>query len=174
MSQAHVMSDQAFLDMPGHIADEVASRPWVQGRELRVDEQGDSDYCRRLLRDEYGVPVYEQVFKRIYRTDCSRAGWVALQNVTPTGEAELIVLADPGLWHRSSLRYFSHWIFRDHKVRRLVLRIPERDGKSQDYARRLGFRYEGRAAEYFRNGQDASVWVMLPRDCRWLPEGGPN
>lgn len=174
MSVEPVMSNQAFYEMPGHIADEVAAQPWVNGRELRFYSQGDTEFCRRVLLEEYGVPVYEQVFKFIHRLDNTRAGWIALQNVTPTGEAELVALMDRGLWHRSLVLFIAHWIFCDLKVRRLVLRIPEHDGKSQDYARRLGFRYEGRAREYFRNGQDASVWIMFARDCRWLPHGGPN
>lgn len=141
----------------------------IANRRIYLQACLDNSVIAELLARDKSVPV--GIVERnliIYTQDFSRAGAVALHNVTATMEAELIASSMTGLWHRSTLRYLAFWIFRQSPVRRLVCRIPANQPKLQDYARRLGFRLEGRAHQYFADDIDATVWVMFADTCPWL------
>lgn len=122
-----------------------------------------------FLREMTGLPIASASSCQILGlANGTRFACFALHNVTPTGEAELVVAADKGLLARSSLRYLAHWIFAEFGARRLVCRIPADNQPAQDYARRVGFKFEGRAHRYFSDDSDASVWVMFAHTCPWL------
>ena len=122
-----------------------------------------------FLREMTGLPIASASSCQILGlANGTRFACFALHNVTPTGEAELVVAADKGLLLRSSLRYLAHWIFGVFGARRLICRIPADNQPAQDYARRFGFQFEGRAKRYFADDSDASVWVMFAHTCPWL------
>ncbi|AMJ61986.1 GNAT family N-acetyltransferase [Bosea sp. PAMC 26642] len=122
-----------------------------------------------FLREMTGLPIASAASCQILGlANCKRMACFALHNVTPTGEAELVAAVDRGLLQRSSLRFLAHWIFGEFGVRRLVCRIPADNQPAQDYARRLGFKFEGKAKSYFADDTDASVWVMFAHTCPWL------
>lgn len=141
-------------------------------RRVFVTEDGPRDDIGVILRDCANLPTPNEVAHRRFHNQAgTRQGVLALYNGTVTGEVEMSVACQEGLIHRSMLRYFAKWIFRDFGARRLVCRIRASDQRVQDFARRLGFRYEGRATAYFRDNEDASVWVMFAAGCPWLSMG---
>lgn len=168
MTEAHHGFDLARD--AGLFADGVAEDAQVKAnRRIFLQAWPDNaDLARMFAQDSAGpIGVIERNLI-IFTQDQSRTGAVALHNVTPTMEAELIASSTPGIWHRSTLRYLALWIFMENPIRRLVCRIPANQPKLQDYARRLGFTLEGRAKRYFTDDIDATVWVMFANTCPWL------
>lgn len=158
-----------FADRQAEAAVDLAGRNILICDDLLPEASGVSLY----LAKSTGLPVLSApASKLLARADGKLFGVFALHNVTGTAEAELLAVAGKGVIQRSVLRYLAMWIFEDCRVRRLVCRIPASNRRLQDYARRCGFRFESRAARYFSDDLDASVWVMSARDCTWLAGGG--
>lgn len=100
----------------------------------------------------------------------TEAGLVAVISAPrPGNEAELVVLANPGVLTRSTLRALSRWAFSIIGLCRLVVRVPTDRPDLQDFARRAGFRFEGIARCGLGPSQNAQTWAMVAQDCRWLP-----
>lgn len=155
-----------------HFADPQSEAAAIQaGRVIlaRHDLVTQREDLPAFLREMTGLPIALASSCQILGlADGTRFACFALHNVTPTGEAELVVAADKGLLLRSSLRYLAQWIFKQYGARRLVCRIPADNQVAQHYARRVGFQFEGRAKRYFADDSDASVWVMFAHTCPWL------
>jgi hypothetical protein len=159
------MEAHVFADPQSEVAANQAGRAILSRQDL-ISQRTDLPAFMQAMT---GVPIASASSCQILGlANGTRFACFALHNVTPTGEAELVVAADKGLLLRSSLRYLAHWVFNDFGTRRLVFRIPADNQPAQDYARRLGFTFEGRATRYFANDSDASVWVMFPHTCPWL------
>nr|WP_137831254.1 hypothetical protein [Methylobacterium sp. L1A1] len=84
-------------------------------------------------------------------------------------EAELIIVAEPGVLSRSVVRDLCRWAFHGLGLLRIVVRVRSSDTKLADYLRRGGFAFEGEAKDYFTEGDHASVWAMSIYRCPWLP-----
>lgn len=150
-------------------ADSQAEDAQVQANRGLLAQPLDNALMANLFSLNHAAPVgMVEKNQLIYSRDYNRSGAVLLHNVTATMEAELLVSASPGVWHRSTLRYLANWIFRELPTRRLICRIPANQLQLQDYARRIGFTLEGRAKRYFSDDIDATVWVMFANTCPWL------
>ena len=68
---------------------------------------------------------------------------------------------------RGVLRYLAHYVFVVCGCRRLTVRAKRGNKASQKTAQRLGFSYES-VAKYYFHDDDAIVYRMLKKDCRWL------
>lgn len=84
-------------------------------------------------------------------------------------EADLIVLAEPGVLTRHVLRDLCWWAFNGLGFQRVVARLQPSEAHLADYLRRAGFLHEGTAYDFFGSGADAALWGMSVHRCRWLP-----
>lgn len=83
-------------------------------------------------------------------------------------EADLIVLAEPGVLTRHVLRDLCWWAFRGLGFERVVARLQPSEAHLADYLRRAGFLHEGAAYDFFGPSADAALWGMTIHRCRWL------
>jgi len=67
------------------------------------------------------------------------------------------------------IRDLCSWAFLGLGLLRIVVRTHAHDTVAADYARRVGFDFEGTARDFFSQGYDASVWGMSIWRCKWLP-----
>ena len=106
---------------------------------------------------------------RFRRADLQRGILFAIHNPHPGGEAELIVVAQPGVLSRGVIRDACRWAFYHLGLWRVVVRIPADRPDLADLARRARFRFEGTARLFFGGVLDAQVWAMTGPGCSWLP-----
>ncbi|MCP1551637.1 MULTISPECIES: hypothetical protein [Methylorubrum] len=85
-----------------------------------------------------------------------------------TSEADLIVVAEPGMMTRPVIQDLCVWAFRGLGFQRVVARLQPSEAHLADYLRRAGFLHEGTAFDFFGRGADASLWGMSVHRCRWL------
>lgn len=62
-------------------------------------------------------------------------------------------------------------VFGACRLHRLEVRTPRRNKKVRKAAVKYGFTYEGLAREFYGPGEDAFVFGMTARECRWLARG---
>lgn len=86
-----------------------------------------------------------------------------------TSEADLIVLAEPGMLIRPVLRDLCVWAFQGLGLQRVVARLQPSEAHLAGYLRRAGFWHEGVAHDFFGPDADAALWGMSAYRCRWLP-----
>lgn len=82
-----------------------------------------------------------------------------------------VVSTDPRFMSRRVLALAFHYPFRVWNLRRLGAITSETNSRSRRLLEKLGFSLEGIAREGWRPGGNASVYSMLPSECRWLREG---
>jgi len=111
---------------------------------------------------------YEPTWIRCIRPDLNRGALFILHSPHPDNEAELIVLADPGMLTRSLIVDACRWAFLGLGLCRVVVRIPADRPDLADLARRARFKHEGTAHRFYRGTVDAQVWAMTGPDCPWL------
>ncbi len=78
--------------------------------------------------------------------------------------------SEPRWCSRGVLCAFFAYPFEQLEVRRIQLTVSKRNKKARCFAEKLGFTLEGVGREAMRNGDDACVYGMLWKDCRWLKE----
>jgi len=59
------------------------------------------------------------------------------------------------------------YVFGQLGCQRCSALITRRNKVSQKFCRAIGFKYEGTLREWYADGQDAIVFGMLKRECRW-------
>jgi|GEM_PF-399883 hypothetical protein len=59
------------------------------------------------------------------------------------------------------------YVFDQLRCQRCSALITRRNKVSQKFCRAIGFKYEGTLREWYADGQDAIVFGMLKRECRW-------
>ena len=106
---------------------------------------------------------------RIVRPDLARGALFLIDHLHVDGEAELTVVADPGVICRSVVRDIARWAFRGLRLNRLVVRVPANCPNLSSLAGRAGFRREGTARGFYGGVLDAELWAMTAADCPWLP-----
>jgi hypothetical protein len=122
------------------------------------------------VRDRAGREVgFGATWLRFVRADLGRGLLFLLHNPHQGGEAELVVVAEPGTLTRNVIRHACSWAFLRLQLPRVVVRFPASRTDLADLARRGGFHHEGTARRFFNGTEDASVWAMLGTECRWLP-----
>lgn len=87
------------------------------------------------------------------------------------GDIEISIAAEPGhYWMTpSNLRLFFGYPFIQLGCRRVTCIIPKRLKKIRRLCQRLGFTEEGVAREGFED-DDAVIYGLLRRDCKWIGE----
>lgn len=112
---------------------------------------------------------YSPTWIRIIRPDLGRGALFLIDGLHVNGEAELTVVAEPGVISRSVIRDVCRWAFRGLRLNRLVLRIPDNCPDLSSLAGRAGFQREGTARGFYGGILDAELWAMTAADCPWLP-----
>lgn len=137
---------------------------------LSVEVNDPPDLVAAWVRDCTGREVgFGATWLRFARSDLGRGALFLLHNPHQAGEAELVVVAQPGTLTRNVLRHVCHWVFLRLELPRVVVRFPANRVDLADLARRAGFHFEGTARRFFGGTDDAAVWAMLGAECRWLP-----
>lgn len=148
------MSKRIIGDQDEQVATWVASR-------VPMMELGESPYSAIGLLDSRGYLTAGLVYSNFTRGD--------------------VVIHIAVLNRRSLTAHFIREGFRypfvQLGVRRCTVAVAASNVASLRFVRKLGFRQEGRLREWFENGDDALVFGMLRRECRWLrspSSGKPN
>jgi hypothetical protein len=116
--------------------------------------------CRRL--------GFSPTWIRIVRPDLGHGALFLIDNLHINQEAELTVVAQPGVITRSVIRDVCRWAFRGLRLNRLVMRIPANRPDLSGFAGRVGFQREGTARGFYGGVLDAEIWAMMAADCPWL------
>lgn len=106
---------------------------------------------------------------RIIRPDLDRGALFLIDCLHPCREAELTVVADPGVISRSTIRDVCRWAFYGLHLWRLVVRVPANRPDLSKLAGKARFRFEGTARGFYGGVIDAHVWAMNGMECPWLP-----
>ncbi|MCJ2063242.1 GNAT family N-acetyltransferase [Methylobacterium sp. J-088] len=112
---------------------------------------------------------YSPTWIRIVRPDLDHGALFLIDNLHVNGEAELTVVAEPGVITRSVIRDVCRWAFRGLRLNRVVARIPDNCPDLSSLAGRAGFQREGTARGFYGGIVDAEIWAMTAADCPWLP-----
>ena len=87
------------------------------------------------------------------------------------GSLEMTVAAtDPRWCQRWVLAALFRYPFAQCGARRVQATVRRGNRRARRFVERLGFRYEGMAREAWPTGEDAAVYSMLRRECRWTGE----
>lgn len=73
--------------------------------------------------------------------------------------------------HKLSRRFVCamfHFPFIEMSKRRITVCIRPSNSKSQNLARKLGFKYEGMKRKAYPDGEDMLIFGMLKEECKWL------
>lgn len=85
------------------------------------------------------------------------------------GSLEMSVAAtDPRWCRRWVLAALFRYPFAQCGARRVQATVRRGNRHARGFVQRLGFRYEGMAREAWPTGEDAAVYSMLRRECRWI------
>jgi hypothetical protein len=158
------------------VAAAVAELPGVanlSNRPIRLELGDTEDVIANWVKIGTGRPLGGQpMWLRFIHVPRNRGLVLVVNAPHPCGEADLIVVGEPGVLSRSIIRDVCRWAFWGVGLWRLVARIPADRPDLQDLARRGGFRFEGVSRGFFGGvvgGGDAQVWAMNGADCPWLP-----
>ncbi|TXN73427.1 hypothetical protein [Methylobacterium sp. WL6] len=159
------------------VAAAVAELPGVanlSNRPVRLELGDTEDVIANWVKIGTGRPLGGQPMWLRFIHVARNRGLVLVVNAPhPCGEADLIVVGEPGVLNRSIIRDVCRWAFWGVGLWRLVARIPADRPDLQDLARRGGFRFEGTARRFFGGIADAQVWAMTGEECPWLPHQPP-
>jgi hypothetical protein len=158
-----------FARMPAALADGHALQRAGSPHRIFVNGQngiGDNEAAFTALSRTpmSGIATQRQFFV----PDYSRRLLAVVHQFGPTGEAELVIVNQRLAIPRAVLRNVAWWTFVEMGLRRLLARIRSDDKRTQDFARRAGFVFEGTARRFFADDVDASMWAMTAAECPWL------
>ena len=84
------------------------------------------------------------------------------------GALEMSIASTSPRWcRRWVLEAAFRYPFEQLGARRVQATVRRGNGTARRFVERLGFRYEGMAREAWPTGEDAAVYSMLRRECRW-------
>lgn len=94
---------------------------------------------------------------------------VVIFNQLRRDSAEIgIVSTSPKWLTRQVCTHIASFAFDILNLRRLTGITPKKNKRARELALRLGFVYEATLKEGYANGEDATVYRMLRRECKWL------
>lgn len=96
------------------------------------------------------------------------AGVIYSEYRKPTEIRASIAAIEPTWATRATLNILFSYPFRQLGVRRMTAVAGKKNKKSRDLLLRLGFKQEGNAREAMDNGDDAIIYGMLKKECKWL------
>ncbi len=82
------------------------------------------------------------------------------------GDIEVTCYA-PGRLHRGALKAGCAYVFDTLKCNRMSARTRASSLAVQVVLRKIGFQQEGTLREYYTDGEDAVLFGMLKRECKW-------
>ncbi len=85
-----------------------------------------------------------------------------------TVSMELTASGGPLWLSRKLIRAYFSLPFIHYGCTRLTTIVSKKNKKSREMQRRLGFVEEGNAREGMSNGDDAIIYGLLKRECRWI------
>ena len=122
---------------------------WV-GERIGIDDFGP---CAAIGVVDDGAPVAGIVY----------SGWR-----DRPGALEMSIAASSPRWcRRWVLEAAFRYPFEQLGARRVQATIRRGNRTARRFVERLGFRYEGMAREAWPTGEDAALYSMLRRECRW-------
>lgn len=81
------------------------------------------------------------------------------------------IAADSPKWaSREVVSFVFNYVFNQLGCTRMTLIISKKNKRARKLAEGLGFQYEGKLRQGFDGIQDAIIYAMLSKECRWLGE----
>lgn len=77
---------------------------------------------------------------------------------------------DPKWCNRTSLREIFNYPFEELGLRRVTALIAKKNKRSRRLVEGVGFKYEGNARNYMKNGDDCIIYGMLKKECKWIKQ----
>ncbi len=76
---------------------------------------------------------------------------------------------EPGGINRRIIQGIARYVFLGEGCRRVTITTPASNLKAQEAAKRLGFKFECRKADFFPS-EDGMAFRLLKSECRWLTD----
>lgn len=119
-----------------------------------------------FIEGKLGVRISRPCMSFGFVADDGRPMCAFVFNDYTGANVEMTAYAEHGGITRGVLRYVADYVFNKLNCRRLTVRTKKRNKRVLKIAPRYGFTYEG-VAKHFFNDDDAVVFRMLKKDCRW-------
>lgn len=124
---------------------------WVEAR-IPMMDLGEAPYSALGLLDRRGYITAGVIFNNFTRTDVH-------SHIATLGVRSL---------NAHFLRECFRYIFDQLGCARCTVMVASSNERSITFVQKLGYVHEGTLRESFVNGDDAHVFGMLRRECRWL------
>jgi RimJ/RimL family protein N-acetyltransferase len=137
--------------------------PTKVGQLLLFADRGVGDFMSEKMGQDF-LPPYSTI--GIIGPDGQLCGGM-LFNQYVEGDVELTIYA-PGRLHRGAIRAGFAYVFLTLGCNRLSARTRASSLAVQVVLRKAGFQQEGTLREYYTDGEDAVLFGILKRNCKWL------